>query len=112
VLIAPDSFTGTLSAVQAAEAIAAGWRDTAPDDELILAPLSDGGPGFTDVLHACLGGELIALTVHGPRGEQVPASLLRVGEVAYLESAQAAGLHLIPPIGVTPGSPAPSGWES
>jgi len=71
VLIAPDSFTGTLSAVQAAEAIAAGWRDTAPDDELILAPLSDGGPGFTDVLHACLGGELIALTVHGPRGELV-----------------------------------------
>ena len=103
VLIAPDSFTGTLSAVQAAEAIAAGWRDTAPDDELILAPLSDGGPGFTDVLHACLGGELIALTVHGPRGELVPASLLRVGEVAYLESAQAAGLHLIPPDRRDPG---------
>jgi glycerate kinase len=96
VLIAPDSFTGTLSAVQAAEAMAAGWRDSAPQDELVLAPLSDGGPGFVDVLHAGLGGELIELTVHDPRGEPVPASLLRVGEVAYLESAQAAGLHLIP----------------
>jgi glycerate kinase len=96
VLIAPDSFTGTLNAVQAAEAIAAGWRDTAPDDDLVLAPLSDGGPGFVDVLHASLGGDLIALTVRGPLGEPVPASLLRVGDVAYLESAQAAGLHLIP----------------
>jgi glycerate kinase len=96
VLIAPDSFTGTLSAVQAAEAIAAGWRDTAPDDELVLAPLSDGGPGFVDVLHACSGGELIAVTVHGPLGEPVPASLLRVGDTVYVESAQAAGLHLIP----------------
>jgi glycerate kinase len=97
VLIAPDSFTGTLSAVQAAEAIAAGWRDTAPDDELVLAPLSDGGPGFVHVLHSCLGGELVAVTVSGPLGEPVSASLLRVGEVAYLESAQAAGLHLILP---------------
>lgn len=96
VLIAPDSFTGTLSAVQAAEAMAAGWRDSAPQDELVLAPLSDGGPGFVDVLHAGLGGKLIGLTVHDPRGEPVPARLLRVGEVAYLESAQAAGLHLIP----------------
>jgi glycerate kinase len=96
VLIAPDSFTGTLSAVQAAEAIAAGWRDTAPDDELVLAPLSDGGPGFVEVLHAGLGGELVAATVCGPRGERVPAGLLRIGEVVYLESAQAAGLHLIP----------------
>jgi glycerate 2-kinase len=96
VLIAPDSFTGTLSAVQAAEAMAAGWRDSAPGDDLVLAPLSDGGPGFVDVLHAALGGELIGLTVPGPRRKPVPAGLLRVGEVAYLESAQAAGLHLIP----------------
>jgi len=95
VLIAPDKFAGTLTAVQAAEAIAAGWGRQAPDDELDLAPMADGGPGFVDVLHAALGGELLAVTVEGPHGEQVPATILRVGEVAYVETAQAVGLHLI-----------------
>ena len=66
VLIAPDKFAGTLTAVEAAEAIAAGWRRQAPDDELDLAPMADGGPGFVDVLHAALGGELLAVTVAGP----------------------------------------------
>ena len=46
VLIAPDKFAGTLSAVEAAEAIAAGWRRQAPDDELDLVPMADGGPGL------------------------------------------------------------------
>ena len=95
VLIAPDKFAGTLTAVEAAEAIAAGWRRHAPDDELDLAPMADGGPGFVDVLHAALGGELLAVTAEGPHGEQVPATVLRVGEVAYVETAQVIGLHLI-----------------
>ncbi|MCF6377239.1 glycerate kinase [Nocardioides KLBMP 9356] len=95
VLIAPDKFAGTLTAVQAAEAIAAGWRRRAPDDELDLAPMADGGPGFVDVLHAALGGTLSAVTVSGPHGAPVPAVVLRVGETAYVESAQAAGLHLL-----------------
>ena len=94
VLIAPDKFAGTLTAVQAAEAVAAGWRRHAPDDELDLAPMADGGPGFVDVLHAALGGSLDAVTVSGPHGDPVPAVVLRVGTTAYVESAQAAGLHL------------------
>jgi glycerate kinase len=94
ILVAPDKYAGTLSAVEAAEAIATGWRRTAPGDELDLAPVSDGGPGFLDVLQAGLGGELIALTVSGPFGEPVPAAVLRVGAMAYVESAQACGLHL------------------
>src|SRR5699024_2834154 len=57
VLIAPDCFTGTLTATQAAEAIAAGWRRRAPDDLLTLVPLSDGGPGFIDVLTAAQPGD-------------------------------------------------------
>jgi len=57
--------------------------------------MADGGPGFVDVLHTALGGELLAVTVEGPHGEQVPATVLRVGEVAYVETAQAVGLHLI-----------------
>ncbi|QCW51244.1 glycerate kinase [Nocardioides dongxiaopingii] len=94
VLVAPDKFAGTLTAVEAAEAIAAGWRRRAPDDELDLAPMADGGPGFVDVLHAALGGRLDVATVRGPLGEPVPATVLRVGDTAYVESAQACGLHL------------------
>lgn len=94
VLIAPDKFAGTLTAVAAAEAIAAGWRRQAPDDDLDLCPMADGGPGFIDVLHASLGGKLLAVTVRGPHGGDVPAAILRVEETAYLESAQACGLDL------------------
>ena len=46
VLIAPDKFAGTLTAVEAAEAIAEGWRRRSPDDELEMVPMADGGPGF------------------------------------------------------------------
>ncbi len=94
ILVAPDKFAGTLTGVEAAEAIASGWRETAPDDELDLAPMSDGGPGFVDVLHEALGGELLAVTVRGPHGAPTPATVLVVGDTAYVESAQACGLHL------------------
>lgn len=97
VLIAPDSFAGTLSAAQAAHAVAAGWQRRAPHDEVDLAPMGDGGPGFLEVLHASLGGDLLAVTVTGPYGEPTPGQLLRVGDRAYLESAQACGLHLTRP---------------
>ena len=96
VLIAPDKFAGTLSAVEAAEAIAEGWRRHAPGDELELVPMADGGPGFVDVLHASLGGDLLAVTVRGPYGEPVPGSVLVHEGTAYVESAQACGLHLTP----------------
>jgi glycerate 2-kinase len=97
VLIAPDKFAGTLTAVEAAEAIATGWRRRAPGDELDLAPMADGGPGFVDVLHASLGGDLLAATVRGPYGDPVPASVLVRDRSAYVESAQACGLHLTAP---------------
>ncbi|WP_028636035.1 glycerate kinase family protein [Nocardioides sp. URHA0032] len=94
ILVAPDKFAGTLTAVEAADAIAAGWRRRAPDDELDLAPMADGGPGFVDVLHAALGGELLAVTVRGPHGEPTPATVLLTGTTAYVEAAQACGLEL------------------
>lgn len=50
VLVAPDKFAGTLTAREAAEAIADGWRRHAPDDELVLLPMSDGGPGFVEAM--------------------------------------------------------------
>ncbi|QNN53195.1 glycerate kinase [Nocardioides mesophilus] len=99
VLIAPDKFAGTLTAVEAAAAIAEGWRRRSPDDVMDLVPMADGGPGFVDVLHASLGGELLAVTVTGPYGDPVPATVLLHGGrggTAYVESAQACGLHLTP----------------
>lgn len=96
VLIAPDGFGGTLSALQAAEAMAAGWRQTAPGHTVELAPLSDGGPGFVDVLAAALpAATLLTVTVQDPLGRTVPACLLLDGATAYVESAQACGLHLL-----------------
>lgn len=96
VVIAPDKFAGTLTAVEAAEAIAEGWRRRAPQDELTLVPMADGGPGFVDVLHASLGGELLPLVVTGPYGDPVPAGVLVADGTGYVESAQACGLHLTP----------------
>jgi glycerate kinase len=101
VIIAPDCYTGSLTAGQAADAIAEGWARTAPHDVLSRLPLSDGGPGFVDVLAANLRGEVRAVVTTDPLGREVPATLLLVddegGPTAYLESAQAAGLHLLAP---------------
>lgn len=97
VLVAPDSFGGTLTAPQAARAVAAGWARTAPADVVTPLPMADGGPGFVATLHEGLGGELRADTVTGSTGEDVPVSLLVVDDTVYVESAQACGLLLGPP---------------
>lgn len=96
VLIAPDSFGTTLTSVEAARAIAQGWSRHAPHDELDLAPLADGGPGFIDVVHTSLGGDIYPVIVQGPVREPVPAEVLIVDGTAYIESAQSCGLHLVP----------------
>ncbi len=105
IVIAPDKFAGTLTAVEASAAIAEGWAAHAAVDELVQLPMSDGGPGFVDSLAAGLGGELLSVTVSGPDGSPVPAAVLmvRADEAAtdgtlvsaYIESSHACGLHLI-----------------
>lgn len=99
VLICPERFAGMLTAVQAAEAMASGWRERAPHDELTLTPLASGGPGFLHVLEKALSCVAVALTVSDPLGREVPAQILLVDEgdrrTAYVESAQAAGIHLL-----------------
>jgi glycerate kinase len=97
VLLAPDSFGTSLTAAQAAAAQAEGWRRAAPDDDLDLLPLADGGPGFVETLHAALGGQLVPVTVGSPIGEPVPAALLHAPDgTVYVESAHAVGLQLVP----------------
>ncbi|MDQ6650113.1 MAG: glycerate kinase [Actinomycetota bacterium] len=97
VLLAPDSFGGTLSAVEAAAAMAAGWAAAAPGDQLEQVPVSDGGPGFLGVLSSTLAGVPMAARVQDPLGRPVAASVLMVGDTAYVESAQACGLHHLSP---------------
>ncbi|PND59078.1 hypothetical protein CRM90_02675 [Mycobacterium sp. ENV421] len=97
VLIAPDCYGDSLTAVEAAQSIAAGWRDARPSDELVLAPQSDGGPGFVGVLAGRLG-EVRHTRVSGPLDEDVDAEWVddRAASAAYIECAQACGLTLLP----------------
>jgi glycerate 2-kinase len=101
VLVAPDRFAGTLTAAEAADAIAEGWWRTT-SDEITTMPMADGGPGFVDVLHSAVGGEILAVTVRGPLGSPVPATLLVADGTAYIEAAQACGLSLLPSAGTAP----------
>jgi glycerate kinase len=100
VLVAPDCYGDTLSAVEAAAAIATGWTRARPGDRFIVAPQSDGGPGFVEVLAGRLGVKR-RLRVCGPLEEAVDAEWIfdRRSMTAYLECAQACGLALlgIPP---------------
>ena len=91
VVLAPDCFTGTIGASDAAAALAAGWWRIRPDDELVLVPMSDGGPGFLDVLP----GRLVTVLVEDPLARPTLASYRLDGTTAYVESAQACGLHLL-----------------
>lgn len=98
VLIAPDCFGDTLTAVEAARAIGAGWRRSRPHDDLVHLPLSDGGPGFADVIAA----RHPRMQVHRSRVSGPLATPVDAGWVfdphtatAYVESAQACGLALL-----------------
>ena len=96
VLVAPDCFGDSLTAVEAATAIARGWGAARPTDQLVSAPQSDGGPGFVDVLASRLGG-LRTAQVSGPLTDDVTAQwvLDEASGTAYVECAQACGLALL-----------------
>ena len=96
VLVAPDCYGDSLSAVEAAAAIATGWTRSRPADRFIVAPQSDGGPGFVEVRASRLG-ETRRLRVSGPLEGTVEAKwVFEPGSAtAYLECAQACGLALL-----------------
>lgn len=99
VLIAPDSFKGSLSAPDVAAALAAGWRRVRPDDAVVEMPVADGGEGTLDGLVHAWGGRIFAKTVTGPLGDPVEARLgvTPDGRTAVVEMAEASGLLLVPP---------------
>jgi glycerate kinase len=99
VLIAPQEFKGSLSAAEAARAMAEGLRRALPGVELDLAPMADGGPGTVDALVAAGGGRCLTATVADPLGRPVEAAwgLLEEGSTAVIEMAAASGLVLLRP---------------
>ncbi|MEV0567701.1 glycerate kinase [Dactylosporangium sp. NPDC050588] len=96
VLVCPDKFAGTITAVDAAEAFSAGWLAARPGDELVLRPLSDGGPGFAGVLAAALPhARVLTVPATGPLGRPAEGHVVLDGTTAYIESAEVCGLHLL-----------------
>ena len=98
VLIAPDKFKGSLSASEAAQAIAIGWRQARPHDDLILQPISDGGDGFGALMAETLHGEIISCDATNAAGQPVTAAYwLTPDHTAIIESASVIGLAMLEP---------------
>lgn len=98
VVIAIDSFKGSLSSMEGGNAVKAGILAARPDAHVVVKPLADGGEGTTDALTEGLGGERIDLSVTGPLGEPVDAyyGLLPSTNTAIMEMAAASGITLLP----------------
>jgi glycerate kinase len=100
VVIAPDSFKGSLTAAEAALAMAEGVHSVLPAVTTVLLPVSDGGEGLLDVLRGPLDAEIRRVEVSGPLpGQRVEArwAFCSARGLAILEMAEAAGLALVPP---------------
>ena len=93
VLLAIDSFKGSVSSARAEAAVAEGMRRVWPDAEVRALPLADGGEGTLDAIDAC-GGEIVTCEVAGPLGDRVSAQMLVDDErdSAVIEMAEAAGI--------------------
>jgi glycerate kinase len=99
IVVAPNAFKGSLSAVEAAEAIREGIVAVVGDAEIVSVPIADGGDGTVDALVAATNGERRVIRVRGPLGELVDAEygVIDGGQTAVIEMARAAGLALVPP---------------
>lgn len=104
VVIAPQSFKGSVAALAAAQAIARGVRQAIPEAQIALAPVADGGDGTLDALVGHTGGQVFHRSVAGPLGAAVTAAwgVMGDGQTAVVEMAQASGLALLPPSGRNP----------
>jgi glycerate kinase len=99
IIVAPNSFKGSLSATQAAKAIARGVKDAFPDAEVVEIPVADGGEGTVEALVSAHGGTYEWVNVEGPLGDPVLASygLIDNGKTAVAELASASGYVLVSP---------------
>ncbi|CAN5572865.1 glycerate kinase [soil metagenome] len=97
VLVAPDSFKGSLSSVQVARALTEGWGSARRTDELTSTPLADGGEGTLEALIAAGGWLPLPAAARDPLDRPVAARFLRDGERAVIEMAEASGLSRVAP---------------
>ncbi|HEX3508488.1 MAG TPA: glycerate kinase [Candidatus Dormibacteraeota bacterium] len=99
VIVAPNTFKGSLSATQAAKAIARGVREVLPDAEVVEIPVADGGEGTVEALVSANHGTYEWVNVEGPLGDPVLASygLIHGGKTAVVELASASGFVLVSP---------------
>lgn len=98
IVIAMDSFKGSLTSMEAGNAAKQGILYAMPDAEVVVKPVADGGEGTVDALLEGLGGTKRVLSVTGPMGKQTECSygILEDGKTAVMEMAQAAGITLVP----------------
>lgn len=98
VVIAPDSFKESLAADQVAKAIHSGFKAIFPEAEYHLLPIADGGEGTVQALTSAFSGKMDSILVTGPLFEPVEAKIAfsEDGKKAFIEMAEACGLHLVP----------------
>lgn len=97
IVVAIDSLKGSLSSMEAGQAIRNGILQVLPDVQIVVKPLADGGEGTTEALTEGMGGELVHVQVHGPLDQCVQASYgwIKESETAVMEMASAAGITLV-----------------
>lgn len=100
VVIAPDSYKESLTAMEVATAIENGFKQIMPDAQYVKLPMADGGEGTVQSLVDATGGKVVAVSVTGPLGQAVEGffGLLGDGSTAVIEMAAASGLHLVEPV--------------
>ncbi len=98
IIIAPNAFKDSLTAVEVADSMEVGIRRMLPDAEIIKLPIADGGDGTLELIIHASGGEMIAHEVIGPLGDTLKArfGVLPDGKKAIIEMAEASGLRLVP----------------
>lgn len=98
IIVCPDSFKGSLTSAEAAEAIARGIRRAQPVAEIRAVPLADGGEGTVEALVTAAGGRIVSTPATGPLGDRIDSFIgaLGDGQTALVEMAAASGLTLVP----------------
>lgn len=98
IVIAPDSYKESLSALEVATQIEAGFREIFPQAEFVKLPVADGGEGTVEAMVAATDGQIINVTVTGPLGEKADAFFGLSGDekTAFIEMAAASGLERVP----------------
>lgn len=98
IIIAPDSFKESMTALEVADAIETGFKEVFPDGNFIKIPMADGGEGTVQSLVDATNGEIVHRTVTGPLGQQVESffGISGDGKTAFIEMAAASGIHLVP----------------